>query len=363
MIVTAICMIATVLVIMMNHSSIEKSEPNTLKSYLTVSADNNYINCRNFILIDFMSKDGGVYTNYLDEKSDGDITKGHDVLCESQGILMLYAAKSKNKALFDKTWAYVSSKMLKTNGLISWRIEHDVAAEGNATVDDFRIAHALCNAYNCFKDEKYKIAAEKLSSSLLTYCLKKSLPVEGANSDTVLLSYVDLGAIKALVAIDSNWDVVLENSTRLINSSKQSSSLPFYKDQYSTKNERFLQQTEYSLLNSALVVLYQSEIGKVDKNDISWFLKNCESEGLFSKYDIAGNPTSKIESSSIYAITMLIARNTNNEVLYKTAKKRLLNFQVKNKRSPIFGSFGNENLLDVYSFDNLLALLALTPTK
>ena len=33
-----------------------------------------------------LSKNGGIFTNYKPEKSTGNITKGHDILSESQGL-------------------------------------------------------------------------------------------------------------------------------------------------------------------------------------------------------------------------------------------------------------------------------------
>mgnify|MGYP007073659368 CR=1 FL=1 len=46
-------------------------------------------NLLNFVTTNLMNDDYGILTNYKNEKSEGEITKGHSVLSESEG---LYAA-------------------------------------------------------------------------------------------------------------------------------------------------------------------------------------------------------------------------------------------------------------------------------
>jgi hypothetical protein len=56
---------------------------------------------------------------------------------------------------------------------------------------------------------------------------------------------------------------------------------------------------------------------------------------------------------------MLSARAVGDNQLYDMAKVRLLRLQVSDKSSAIYGAFGDPATLQVYSFDNLLALTAL----
>ena len=74
------------------------------------------------MLFDFIEKDlsksgYGIYTNYIDKSSEGDITKGYSVLSESEGLMMLYSVNSNNKELFDEHFDIVKEMRLK-NGLI-----------------------------------------------------------------------------------------------------------------------------------------------------------------------------------------------------------------------------------------------------
>jgi len=43
----------------------------------------------------------GIHTNYLDSITTGEKTRGHDVLSESEGLIMLYAVETGNKELFN----------------------------------------------------------------------------------------------------------------------------------------------------------------------------------------------------------------------------------------------------------------------
>ena len=55
----------------------------------------NVVSEREQILLDFVNdkltdEKGGIKTNYTEENSDGDITKGSSVLSESEGLMLIY---------------------------------------------------------------------------------------------------------------------------------------------------------------------------------------------------------------------------------------------------------------------------------
>ena len=80
---------------------------------------------------------------------------------------------------------------------------------------------------------------------------------------------------------------------------------------------------------------------------------------IYAKYDSkTGNKKSNIESTSIYALIVRVCEVTGNKELYNKALKKLESFQVMDKNSVLYGGFGDVKTLDVYSFDNLNALLA-----
>jgi len=58
-------------------------------------------NLLNFITTDLMTSDYGILTNYNAEKSEGEITKGHSVLSESEGLMLLYYLDVNDKDKYD----------------------------------------------------------------------------------------------------------------------------------------------------------------------------------------------------------------------------------------------------------------------
>lgn len=80
------------------------------------------------MLFDFIEKDlsksgYGIYTNYIDKSSEGDITKGHSVLSESEGLMMLYSVNANNKELFDEHFDIVKEMRLKMDLLVGEKKE------------------------------------------------------------------------------------------------------------------------------------------------------------------------------------------------------------------------------------------------
>ena len=59
-------------------------------------------NLLNFVTNDLMSTDYGILTNYNDEESQGEITKGHSVLSESEGLMLLYYLNRDDRESYDK---------------------------------------------------------------------------------------------------------------------------------------------------------------------------------------------------------------------------------------------------------------------
>jgi hypothetical protein len=185
----------------------------------------------------------------------------------------------------------------------------------------------------------------------------------GASSDDVLLSYTDIFAIKQLAELDSRWGDIYRRSLLLLEKGEVSRSLPFYKETYDVKKGDFMSQTAYNIVSCLLVMYYKSELGILELPQTAWLQKQCDGKGLYASYTQEGQPVSKIQSTAIYSLVILIAKNTDDKDLSRSARSRLGAFQVKQADSPIYGAFGNANTLETYSFDNLLALLALTPVS
>ena len=104
----------------------------------------------------------GIRTNYLDQAHNPDYATGKEVLSESQGLLMLYAAKNGDKSLFDRAYECVN-ETLDNEQLISYRYipSEDRVYAINAAIDDLRIIKGLLVAGEQFENEGYTQAAIK----------------------------------------------------------------------------------------------------------------------------------------------------------------------------------------------------------
>ncbi|QAA33952.1 glycosyl hydrolase family 8 [Clostridium manihotivorum] len=318
-----------------------------------------------FINNNLSSQNSGIYTNYLDQPSSKDITKGHAVLSESEGLIMLYAVEKGDKALFDKHHDIVMNKMLLKSNSVGWRLEKGTLAETSATIDDFRIIKALIYGYDRWKEFKYRKDAIKLSDSILKNNMKDDIPADfkdayGVSTSTTIC-YLDIDIINILKNIDRRWVKKYNEAKSLINKAYISKELPLYRTTYDNEKKQFVDQKEADTLLSLLTVTYLKSDGEDVSSTVNWIKEKMITDGaLYAKYDIAtGKNSTDIRSTAVYAVAAMIAKDCKDKELYDLLIKKLIEFQVVDKNNEIYGSFGNADTKEVYSFDNLNALLAM----
>jgi endo-1,4-beta-D-glucanase Y len=317
----------------------------------------------NFINEDLMDENGGIYTNYSNNKTEGDLTKGHDILSESQGMILNYYLYKNNEEAYKKIFNYIKENMMLKDGLISWRIENNIPSEVSATIDDLRIARSLIIAGEEFNDVKYRYYGLKIANSI-----KKKLVTDNrlidfndgyGKSDITTLCYLDLYGIKLLSLFDERWNDIYNKSLEIIDNGFISNSLPLYKKFYDGSAGSYDNEENVDTLLSVLVILNRAEVNEDISLSVNWLKDRLKEYGYISTtYDINSLEESKVESTSIYANLVQIAKVINDEELYEMAMSKMKNFQVLNKESKIYGSFGFEEANEVYSYDNLNALLA-----
>ena len=131
----------------------------------------NVVSEREQILLDFVNdkltdEKGGIKTNYTEENSDGDITKGSSVLSESEGLMLIYYLHRGSKEDFNRTLQYIKENMILESGVISWRVEGNKPSLTSATIDDLRIIKALLLATEKWKDQSYRRMALNISQGI-----------------------------------------------------------------------------------------------------------------------------------------------------------------------------------------------------
>lgn len=123
-----------------------------------------------------MAGDAGVYTNNISGKASGELASGHEVLSESEGLMLCYYASSSDREQFAKTLAFVQSK-LDSGTIISYRLrENKSRFSVNASVDDLRILRGLLEGSEAFSEPDHKALcvqyAERLYKTNVFHLLK-----------------------------------------------------------------------------------------------------------------------------------------------------------------------------------------------
>lgn len=338
------------------------------------------------ILLNFidnkLSNEFGVYTNYLRTPSNNpDITTGHSILSESQGLMMLYSVNGGDKARFEKYYNIVNNNMLLDTGLVAWRINEDGSSDTsiNALIDDLRIVKSLLYAYDKWGDLKYKDLALSIGNALKTYCIgddgKPRDFYDSVNHMTnqhINLCYLDINAMRLLAKYDPEWNIIIANSQKIIDNAYISDEVPFYYKEYFYDTKEYKDMKDESgnpfidTTTSVITTLYQSESGKDVKPFLKWANNKLSTEGfIVGRYNYDGSAASNIESTAIYSVVALIAQQQNDIELMNKCLNKLKEFQLNDigwnqadTSHELYGGFGDKGSLGVYSFDNLYALNA-----
>lgn len=340
---------------------IKNIEINSVVSMEEVTKEEEILN--KFINEKLMDEYGGIYTNYNNISTEGDLTKGHDILSESQGMMLNYCLYKNDQEKFNDLFKYIKENMFLKNGLISWRIENNKSSDVSATIDDLRIARALIIGAEEFDNLKYRYYGIKISNGIYKNLIQENRLIDFhdgyGKSNVTTLCYLDLYALKLFSLFDDKWNDVYTKSLEIINNGYISDELPLYRKYYDGNIEIFDNEENIDTLLSILVILNKAEVNEDISKSVDWIKERLKYIGYIStSYNINTLDESKIESTSIYANIAQIAKVINDEELYNMAINKMKNFQVINEKSNIYGSFGNEKTEDVYSYDNLNALLA-----
>lgn len=319
----------------------------------------------NFVNNKLLGEDGGIHTNYINENSEGDITKGHAVLSESEGLMLLYSLEKNDKDNFDVTLNYIKNNMLLDNNLLSWRIDGDDKSQTSATIDDLRVVKALLLADEKWNNMEYRKLALKIAKGIHKNLLDKNVVTDfedGYNkSDTTTLCYLDLPTLRMLSNLDYNsWKKVYDESMRILDDGYINDELPLYRKTYYRKDNLYDSSEDADTLLSMIVVLNKLEEGQDVSATVEWIRKEFQQKGkIYATYNIENKTaSSEFESTSAYSMIVQIASIIGDKEIQKFAMDRIKAFQIKNVQSEIYGGFGSEDGSSVFSYDNLNALFA-----
>ncbi|MDO4273960.1 MAG: DUF2334 domain-containing protein [Eubacteriales bacterium] len=312
--------------------------------------------CLSFIRSKMM-KDGGVYTEYLDHEAGEELSGGHEILAESEGLLLEYAVRSGDEELYGEVKEYIAG-VLEQDGYLSYRIEQDGTPRTvNAAVDDLRIIRGL---YEGGDEELALVYAGWLRKTNV----KNGLVVdyysaeEDQSGDEMTLCYGDLTAMEYAARENPKWEEIRDRAEEVMCEGYLGDGFPFFHTRYHVQKQTYSSE-DINMVESLLTVNYLSEVGRCPARTIEWMKEAVAGDGIYGSYSIDGQPLNKVESTAIYALCAMIAGNTGEQELYDMALERMLELQVTDKQSEVYGAFADSGTLKAHSFDNLTALLAL----
>lgn len=304
-----------------------------------------------------MMKNGGIYTGYLESYGKGEAAKGHEVLAESEGLMLRYAVQKKDKALYQEIKGYITN-ILEQEMYLSYRAdEKGTAMKVNACVDDLRIIRGLLEGGDYDLALRYARQLQKTN-------FKKGVLVDyytasdKRSADTMTLCYGDLKAMDMVAEQIEAWKEIRANTEQVMLGGYLGDDFPFFQTRYQVHKKQYVSENIF-MIEALLTAYHLSEVGKCPQRTVEWIEENLKNGKIFGTYTVKGEPIGDTESTAVYAICMLIGQQTGNQTIVQMAQECLEKFQVMEEKSEIFGAFGEANTLEVYSFDNLMALMAL----
>ena len=328
--------------------------------------------CRRFIEKKMMTPDGGIYTaskvkNYLlFKKYRLDDFKQSGLLSESTGLMMDYAVAAGDRELFDGQLLFAKKNLVGQIGLFFWKITHDgeLTANSTASIDDLRIVGACIDAYENWDGKAYLNYALQIAQNIRRYEIVDDSLRDFVNwrdwgahtvATKVQLSYLDLPAMLKISKHDEDWKAVLRQNHKILKNGQLGGGL-FYEG-YDFENASYFGYTQ-NTINQLYCGLFLAASPDDTREMLNFFKNKMKEDGvIYAEYNaLSGEATKFFESTSVYALLTRYALRCGDLKFASQVVKRLLAFQHGNPVSPMYGSFCDD---EIYSFDNLEALLAL----
>ncbi|HPQ70715.1 MAG TPA: glycosyl hydrolase family 8 [bacterium] len=338
----------------------------------TVSSEKAEMLAKRFVLERLAGEDGAIYASgkvrrlLLFPTYDPDDLLASGVLSETAGLAMQYAVAAGDQRLFDQQLNYIKKKMLGQFGLFYWKISYngDLVAGTSASVDDLRIIGAALAAHRKWGAISYKQFALDIAENVLQYEVVDGHLRDFLNwrdygrptvAETLRLSYADMLTLAALAAEDERWAPVHASTGKLLLGAQRESGLYYERYDFTAGQYESLRQ---NMINQLYCALFALPIEGDTHRFADWMRDRLKEDGvLYAEYDsTTGEPTQFFESTSVYALAARYARLAGDREMGDRLLRKLQGFQNLNPLSPMYGGFSDD---EVYSFDNLEALITL----
>lgn len=305
----------------------------------------------------------GIYTNFLNNEQLAEVATGHEVLSESSGLLLRYFVLKDDEKNFKKLLEQTVNTFSMESGF-SYRYSplNEKSYTINAAVDDLRIIRALYEAHEKFSNQTYLNQAIKLAERFMSYNVDDNKMYDfydetyELTNQFITLCYIDL---KTLSFISENLptDNLIKNLLKVSQNGYISDEFPLYETRYWYETEEY-QSEHINTIESLITVLHLAEVGEQNNKSIAYIKEKVMAEQLFGQYTIDGIALNDVQSTAIYAITAMIGSQIGDEQLYDKSIELMQRYMVVDEKHELFGTYANPKTNQLYSFDNLQALLA-----
>ncbi|MGN0794963.1 MAG: glycosyl hydrolase family 8 [Aristaeellaceae bacterium] len=292
--------------------------------------------------------------------TDGSIRPGDTMLSETQGLLMYYALRAGDQALFDQAWNAARDRLLE-NGLFAWQAANGKRSDVNASLDDLRIIDALYAAAGMW--DGYRADAAELSHKLYNAAVSEQVMrdfarlSDGQACEQVTLCYQHPAAMHRLSALDVRWRGAAASAEKLLKNGIISDAFPLYWPGYDLAAESYTGDTLH-MAEALVTVLHAAEAGIAEERTLQWLEATLRQGPLYARYDTQGQvvPGYAYESTAVYALAAQIGQTCGRSELTRLALARME--RLRCFEGALSGGYGRSTDRSFYAYDQLQALLA-----
>ncbi|QEH67815.1 hypothetical protein [Cellulosilyticum sp. WCF-2] len=303
--------------------------------------------------------DYGIKTTYHLPSPSYDHASGEEVLSESMGLMMLHYVYTKNESAFENLRLFCEEK-LKNKPLYVYREGFSI----NALIDDFRLIEALLLAGETFNNLDYTNQALAYANVLYETNtanghLVDFYDVQYKNRNNFLtLCYANFKLLHKLSTYDSRWQPILDDTKATVHSGFISDSFPLYRNHYDYTSNDAYNEEPIHIIHGLKTLLHLAEIEELPASSLQWLKQRIDEGTLYGSYSLTGEALTDVQSTAAYALAARIAAVVGDRLLYDQCIQRMEQYKIKDTAHEMFGSFGNAETKEAYSFDQLTALLA-----
>ena len=343
-----------------------------------------------FILSKMMNEQGGIRAQYRDlSDPQQQPASTHNILLQDTSLFMLYAARGKERALFDQQLNVVKSYFLEEHlGLLHWRLDGQMqpveSSWGTYSNDpglSLQVVEALLLAYDVWGDESYKELALKIGECIKKHNLAADNTLRYYTSwtpnyksagygDKVVLAQLNFTAVTGLAWQDPSWENPLFVNLETVLSGTTDLGLFFHS--YLPQEERYetgdgsmipMAQTAYHLAVYAHIFSNATAL-QAAQAFLDFVKRQYDSQGqIFARYDPqTGESLVTWENISVYALIAQVALELGEpSFAERLAAQKLSLYQQLHPQSVVKGAF-TFSFDDAFTSNTLEALIALSAT-